>query len=78
MFLKLTLWGYGLQSPLNQIRFLINRPGLFYGQYSEICVENHRFIPIVIGRISTNKFIIRSQEKNLNQNRDSKLGSPDF
>jgi cytochrome c oxidase subunit 2 len=42
---------------LNQCRFLINRPGLFYGQCSEICGANHRFIPIVIERVSTNTFI---------------------
>lgn len=42
---------------LNQTRFLINRPGLLYGQCSEICGANHRFIPIVIERISTNNFI---------------------
>ena len=38
-------------------RYLINRPGLFYGQCWEICGANHRFIPIVIERFSTNKFI---------------------
>lgn len=42
---------------LNQIRFLINRPGLFFGQCSEICGANHRFIPIVIERITTTNFI---------------------
>lgn len=42
---------------LNQTRFLINRPGIFYGQCSEICGANHSFIPIVIERVSTNKFI---------------------
>lgn len=42
---------------LNQSRFLINRPGVFYGQCSEICGANHRFIPIVIESVSTNKFI---------------------
>jgi cytochrome c oxidase subunit 2 len=42
---------------LNQCRFLINRPGLFYGQCSEICGANHRFIPIVIERVSTDTFI---------------------
>jgi len=41
---------------LNQTNFIINRPGLFYGQCSEICGANHRFIPIVIERISTNDF----------------------
>lgn len=42
---------------LNQTNFLINRPGLFYGQCSEICGTNHRFIPIVIERVPTNYFI---------------------
>lgn len=42
---------------LNQSRFIINRPGLLYGQCSEICGANHRFIPIVIERVSTKKFI---------------------
>lgn len=42
---------------LNQTNFLINRPGLFYGQCSEICGANHSFIPIVIERIPSNYFI---------------------
>jgi len=42
---------------LNQTSFSINRPGLLYGQCSEICGANHRFIPIVIERVSTNQFI---------------------
>lgn len=42
---------------LNQIRFLINRPGLFYGQCSEICGANHSFIPIVIERVNLKNFI---------------------
>lgn len=42
---------------LNQTNFLINRPGLFYGQCSEICGANHSFMPIVIERIPTNFFI---------------------
>lgn len=33
---------------LNQIIIFINRPGIFFGQCSEICGTNHRFIPIVI------------------------------
>jgi len=33
---------------LNQSLILINRPGLYFGQCSEICGINHRFIPIVI------------------------------
>nr|QTC08190.1 cytochrome c oxidase subunit II [Sinochauliodes squalidus] len=42
---------------LNQTSFFINRPGLFYGQCSEICGANHSFMPIVIESIPTNKFI---------------------
>lgn len=33
---------------LNQSYLLIYRPGLFFGQCSEICGINHRFMPIVI------------------------------
>nr|APX39981.1 cytochrome c oxidase subunit 2 [Cryptocephalus cynarae] len=33
---------------LNQVSFLVNRPGLFYGQCSEICGANHSFMPIVL------------------------------
>nr|UGN61773.1 cytochrome c oxidase subunit II [Cryptocercus sp. 2 ZQW-2021c] len=42
---------------LNQISFLINRPGLFFGQCSEICGANHSFMPIVIESITTSNFI---------------------
>lgn len=42
---------------LNQTTFLMNRPGLLFGQCSEICGANHSFIPIVIERISNNNFI---------------------
>lgn len=47
----------GTPGRLNQTNFLINRPGLFYGQCSEICGANHRFIPIVIERLPVNHFI---------------------
>ena len=42
---------------LNQTNFFINRPGLFFGQCSEICGANHSFIPIVIESIPINYFI---------------------
>nr|AYP72674.1 cytochrome c oxidase subunit II [Cassida sp. EMHAU-15090501] len=42
---------------LNQSSFLINRPGLFFGQCSEICGANHSFMPIVVESISPNHFI---------------------
>lgn len=41
---------------LNQVRFLINRTGLFFGQCSEICGANHRFIPITVERIPSSIF----------------------
>lgn len=42
---------------LNQIRFIIRRPGIFYGQCSEICGANHRFIPIAVESVDTTRFI---------------------
>uniref|UniRef100_H2BCP1 Cytochrome c oxidase subunit 2 n=1 Tax=Bradiopsylla echidnae TaxID=986161 RepID=H2BCP1_9NEOP len=42
---------------LNQSNFLINRPGLMFGQCSEICGANHSFMPIVIECISIKSFI---------------------
>nr|YP_009024414.1 cytochrome c oxidase subunit II [Massicus raddei]AGO01996.1 cytochrome c oxidase subunit 2 [Massicus raddei] len=42
---------------LNQVGFLANRSGLFYGQCSEICGANHSFMPIVIESISPKYFI---------------------
>uniref|UniRef100_A0AAU7BAE0 Cytochrome c oxidase subunit 2 n=1 Tax=Heteromallus sp. TaxID=3073483 RepID=A0AAU7BAE0_9ORTH len=42
---------------LNQINFFLNRPGLFFGQCSEICGANHSFMPIIIESVKTNTFI---------------------
>nr|AML26792.1 cytochrome c oxidase subunit II [Scarabaeidae sp. BMNH 1274753] len=42
---------------LNQISFLMNRTGLFFGQCSEICGANHSFMPIVVESIPMNYFI---------------------
>nr|YP_009564012.1 cytochrome c oxidase subunit II [Ibacus alticrenatus]QAX91362.1 cytochrome c oxidase subunit 2 [Ibacus alticrenatus] len=42
---------------LNQISFTINRPGLFFGQCSEICGANHSFMPIMIEAISIDSFL---------------------
>nr|QKE61491.1 cytochrome oxidase subunit II [Dipseliopoda sp. AJB-2020] len=47
----------GTPGRLNQINFSINRPGLFFGQCSEICGANHSFMPIVIESIMPNFFI---------------------
>nr|AAA58543.1 cytochrome oxidase II [Heliconius melpomene thelxiopeia x Heliconius melpomene melpomene] len=42
---------------LNQTSFFINRPGIYYGQCSEICGANHSFMPIVIESIPMKNFI---------------------
>nr|YP_009825427.1 cytochrome c oxidase subunit II [Malaza carmides]QIU83242.1 cytochrome c oxidase subunit II [Malaza carmides] len=42
---------------LNQTNFFINRPGMFFGQCSEICGANHSFMPIVIESINIKNFI---------------------
>lgn len=42
---------------INQTSFLINYPGLFYGQCSEICGSIHSFIPIVLESTNKNNFI---------------------
>nr|UPY81528.1 cytochrome c oxidase subunit II [Exhyalanthrax sp.] len=47
----------GTPGRLNQTNFLINRPGLFYGQCSEICGANHSFMPIVIESVPAKIFI---------------------
>lgn len=53
----------GVPGRLNQTHLLINRPGTYYGQCSEICGANHRFIPIVIERVnlpSFSKWIVKT------------------
>ena len=42
---------------LNQLGFIANRPGVFYGQCSEICGANHSFIPIAIEVVDSPSFI---------------------
>nr|YP_010490489.1 cytochrome c oxidase subunit II [Paralepas cf. quadrata]UWM12975.1 cytochrome c oxidase subunit II [Paralepas cf. quadrata] len=42
---------------LNQLTFLVNRPGLFFGQCSEICGANHSFMPIVVEAVSMKSFL---------------------
>ena len=42
---------------LNQVTLITIIPGVFYGQCSEICGVNHRFIPISIEVVKTEDFI---------------------
>lgn len=48
---------------LNQIIFFIFRPGLFFGQCSEICGANHRFIPICVESVTFDRFVTWVLEK---------------
>lgn len=42
---------------LNQLGFSVRRPGVFYGQCSEICGANHTFIPIALEAVDSDSFI---------------------
>nr|YP_009643508.1 cytochrome c oxidase subunit II [Antilochus russus]APO08951.1 cytochrome c oxidase subunit II [Antilochus russus] len=42
---------------LNQSTILMNQPGLYFGQCSEICGANHSFMPIVLEAVPSSTFI---------------------
>nr|YP_009446490.1 cytochrome c oxidase subunit II [Bokermannohyla alvarengai]ATY40978.1 cytochrome c oxidase subunit II [Bokermannohyla alvarengai] len=42
---------------LNQAAFIISRPGVFYGQCSEICGANHSFMPIALESLPVKQFL---------------------
>nr|QUO99363.1 cytochrome c oxidase subunit II [Atkinsoniella xanthonota]QZH44559.1 cytochrome c oxidase subunit II [Atkinsoniella xanthonota] len=42
---------------INQGNLMLNRPGLFFGQCSEICGANHSFMPIVLESINLKSFV---------------------
>lgn len=41
---------------INQLLFIVNRSGAFFGQCSEICGANHRFMPIKLEVLPLNYF----------------------
>nr|YP_009370112.1 cytochrome c oxidase subunit II [Bavayia robusta]BAX39019.1 cytochrome c oxidase subunit II [Bavayia robusta] len=41
---------------LNQTTFITTRPGIFYGQCSEICGSNHSFMPIAVEATTLESF----------------------
>ena len=41
----------------NQIFFLIKRPGIFFGQCSEICGTNHGFMPIGVKAVYPENYL---------------------
>nr|NP_008754.1 cytochrome c oxidase subunit II [Cavia porcellus]AJE26520.1 cytochrome c oxidase subunit II [Cavia porcellus]QIQ22935.1 cytochrome c oxidase subunit II [Cavia porcellus]CAB51821.1 cytochrome c oxidase subunit II [Cavia porcellus] len=45
---------------LNQATLMSSRPGLYYGQCSEICGSNHSFMPIVLEMVPLKNFEIWS------------------
>jgi cytochrome c oxidase subunit 2 len=47
----------GIPGRLNQLGFTVRRPGVFYGQCSEICGANHTFIPIALEAVDAQSFI---------------------
>lgn len=51
---------------LNQTFSIINRPGIYFGQCSEICGANHRFIPICLESTSLKNFLNWINNNSLN------------
>lgn len=45
---------------LNQVARYVSRPGVFYGQCSEICGVNHGFIPIVVEVATVREYLKRT------------------
>nr|APU89543.1 cytochrome oxidase subunit 2 [Porcellio dilatatus petiti] len=43
---------------LNQLSFLVERPGVLFGQCSEICGANHSFMPISLEAVTPKEFLI--------------------
>lgn len=48
---------------LNHLIIISHRPGVFYGQCSEICGANHRFIPISLNSLKLRDFILWAENK---------------
>nr|YP_004222143.1 cytochrome c oxidase subunit II [Berthellina sp. TLT-2006]ABK92223.1 cytochrome c oxidase subunit II [Berthellina sp. TLT-2006] len=42
---------------LNSMSMFVEKPGVFYGQCSEICGANHSFMPIVVEALSLKDFV---------------------
>jgi cytochrome c oxidase subunit 1 len=42
---------------LNQVSLYINRPGIYYGQCSELCGINHSFMPIVVEAVTVEEYL---------------------
>nr|AKN10633.1 cytochrome c oxidase subunit II [Seison sp. MS-2015] len=47
----------GIPGRLNQLNFMANNCGVFYGQCSELCGVNHSFMPIAVEVVSLDDFL---------------------
>lgn len=41
---------------LNQVSLFVNRPGVYYGQCSELCGINHSFMPIAVDIVTPSQY----------------------
>lgn len=48
---------------LNYLSTVVPFRGVYYGQCSEICGSNHRFMPIVVELIPTSEFVSYLEER---------------
>jgi len=46
----------GVPGRLNETWFKVEKPGIYYGQCSELCGEKHSFMPIAVEVVSEQKF----------------------
>jgi cytochrome c oxidase subunit 2 len=46
---------------LNQASLYVKRPGLYFGQCSEICGVNHGFMPVAVKVISKKDFVVEME-----------------
>jgi len=60
---------------LNQVSLYLNRPGVYYGQCSELCGINHSFMPIVVESVTLDEYRrwLDKQSFNNNQTQSSKV-----
>lgn len=46
-----------------QVWLTIQRPGVYYGQCSELCGANHAFMPIVVEAVTPRQFLTEYLKK---------------
>lgn len=54
----------GCPGRLNQVSLVLQRPGTFYGQCSELCGVNHSFMPIVVNGVSSDEYRLWIETQN--------------